>query len=160
MSQQTEYQCGIYRTTIPLFDDKNKEQVGSNKVVFFHNHSEQGAPILLLPRENRHNRWSFHERGFLILDVAYLESLQKLPIEGLYILKQHIHVGTAQVLRERSLVQVGYNSKGEGILFLAEFIENTIQFPTTGYKIKDSLFSILENVHFFVPAPHSLDEMH
>ena len=154
----SQYPCGLYRTTAPL--PNHEEQVPAARLVQFHNHSEQGPPLVLLPRVNQHNRWSFRPKGFLIRDLAYIKTLKSLLPEGLYSLSKHIHIGTTTVLNERSLVQMGYNREGEGILFVAEFLGRTIQFSDSGYKIPDELLVILEEVNFQVPVPRDPHALH
>jgi len=65
--------CGLYKTTEPL---PNKEEwVREDLLVYFHNHSQQGPPLLLLPASNAHNRWSFHEKGYLVRDPSFVSTL-------------------------------------------------------------------------------------
>ena len=82
--------CGIYRTTAPL--PGKEEWVRENLLVYFHNHSQQGPPLLLLPATNGSNRWVFHEKGYLIRDPDYVETLVKLMDEGLYVLAEPIYL--------------------------------------------------------------------
>ena len=154
----SQYPCGLYRTTAPLPD--HEDQVPAERLIQFHNHSEQGPPLVLLPRVNQHNRWTFRPKGFLISDLGFIKTLKHLPAEGLYSLHKHVHIGTANVLPDNSLVQLGYNRKGDGILFVAEFLGRTIQFADSGYRIPDELFDILVEVNFKVPIPQDPHALH
>ena len=142
--------CGIYRTGIAL--GGKEEQVPEGRLVMFHNHSEQGPPLVLLPESVTANKWSFHTGGFLVEDEEFIEKMISLPAEGLYILKDHIHVTKQDIIPDRTLVQLGYNGKGEGILFPGHFEENSITFPEKGYRFNsDKIFDNLEQAGFRVP---------
>jgi hypothetical protein len=144
--------CGLYRTGIPL--EGKEDSVAAERLVFFHNHSEQGPPLVLMPSVNEHNRWQFHDRGYLVESPGFLENLVPLRPEGFYILKGHVHVGRDEIIPERALVQLGYNRKAEPILFMGRFEGNTIVFPTTGYRFDSlDLFDHLEPAGFLVPKP-------
>ena len=140
--------CGLYRTTAPM--PGRSEQVPAGRLVYMHNHSQQGPPLVLLPARNVHNRWIFHDRGYLVRDLAYLDTLRSLPAEGFYVLVEHLHV-TGAVLPERSLVQLGYDLAGRPILFPARRVENTIVFPDRGFRFDhDALLARIEPAGFVV----------
>lgn len=148
--------CGLYRTTEPL---PGKEQwVRENLLVYFHNHSQQGPPLILLPASNNQNRWSFHEKGYLIRDAHYIAALQPLKPEGLYVLSQPIYLSRDEFIPEQTLVQLGYTRSADPILFLAKFAENTITFPASGLKCTMEIFDLLEDVNF--RTPENKDTMH
>ncbi len=136
--------CGLYRTTRPL--PTEPEAVPAGRLVMFHNHSDQGPPILLLPQHNRHNRWSFHERGFLVEDAAFMSSLEALKAEGWYFLREHFHPNQQEVVPQRQLVQLGYNAHGEAILFFPELEKdrNALFFSDKGMKIPATIYALLE----------------
>ncbi len=148
--------CGLYRTTEPL---PGKEQwVRENLLVYFHNHSQQGPPLILLPASNNQNRWSFHEKGYLIRDAHYISVLQPLKPEGLYVLSQPIYLSRDEFIPEQTLVQLGYTRSADPILFLAKFAENNITFPASGLKCTMEIFDLLEDVNF--RSPENQDSMH
>ena len=60
--------CGIYRTGVAL--EGREEAVPAGTLVYFHNHSSDGAPLVLSPLDNVHNRWSFHDKGYLVKGEA------------------------------------------------------------------------------------------
>ena len=145
--------CGLYRTGVSL--PKQEEQVPGGGLIYFHNHSEQGPPLVLLPDENEHNRWSFNERGWLVEDPGFLGALVPLKSEGLYIVTaQHLHISREEIIPEQTLVQLGYNRRGDTILFAARFEENTIHFPSHGYRFEaPAVQQHLSPVPFAVPEP-------
>ena len=147
--------CGLYKTMDPL--PGKEEWVRENLLVYFHNHSQQGPPLLLLPASNAGNRWTFHDKGYLIREADFVESLQPLRSEGYYVLSEAIYISRDELIPERTLVQLGYNRAADPILFLASFESNAISFPTSGLKCTLEIFDLLEEVNFRVPEFH---EMH
>ena len=141
--------CGLYQTTEPL--PGKEEWVRENLLVYFHNHSQQGPPLVLLPASNSHNRWTFHDKGYLIREPEYVESLVALKPEGVYTLSEAIYLSHEEMIPDHTLVQLGYNRSADPILCLAEFEKSTIQFPTSGLKCTLEIFELLEEVNFRVP---------
>ena len=127
--------CGLYRTTLAHPD--RPEQVGSGRLVHFHNHSNSGKPIVLLPKENTHNVWTFHDRGYSAPDAAWCHTLQPLLEEGLYVTNDAVQVADDRLLAEGQLVQLGYNGFGDPILFFPTRATsaNALLFPEKGLKI-------------------------
>ena len=148
--------CGLYRTTQPL--PGKEEWVRENLLVYFHNHSQQGPPLLLLPATNQNNRWSFHDKGYLIRDLDYVDTLVPLIDEGMFTLLEPIYLSRDEFIPERTLVQLGYNRSADPILFLAKFIDNTVSFPDSGLKCTLEIFELLEQVNF--RSPDQRDRMH
>lgn len=142
--------CGIYRTTAPL--PGKEEWVRENLLVYFHNHSQQGPPLLLLPATNNENRWEFHDKGYLIREIEYVDTLVGLKEEGLYVLSEPIYLSRDEFIPEETLVQLGYNRAADPILFLAKFTNNEIVFPTSGLKCTLEIFDMLRPVNFRVPG--------
>ncbi len=141
--------CGLYKTTEAL---PGKEQwVRANLLVYFHNHSQQGPPLILLPSSNQHNRWGFHEKGYLIREPSFVSTLTPLKDEGLYVLRDPIYLSRDEFIPERTLVQLGYTRSADPILFLADFVENGIRFPDNGLKCTTEIFGMLEEVNFATP---------
>lgn len=143
MSNSTVKPCGLYRTTEPL-----GEAVGAGLLVRFHNHSDDGAPVLLLPHSNKHNRWHFHGPEHHIRDEAYLDTLVALKAEGFYFLREHIHPDEDHVVGERGLVQLGYNREGEPIIFFPRTSrdQNALVFPRQGMMVSPQIYALLEKL--------------
>lgn len=140
--------CGLFRTNQPM--PGRESTIPAGRLIYFHNHSEQGQPLILLPEKNANNRWTFAERGYLVRDPFYIVTLTPLPAEGLYVLRSHLHSGKTTI-PERSLVQLGYNQAAEPILFLGRWEGNSIEFPDKGLKPgSDAIFKELDPVGFTV----------
>jgi hypothetical protein len=152
--------CGLYRTTEPL--PGREEKVGENRLVYYHNHSEEGPPVVLTPHANHHNFWEFHKKGWLVQDEDWPSTLAPLLPEGYYVVNHHIHLQQPEeVLSEGALVQLGYDSSGKIILFQAQFAGNTITFPKSGYGFSDgSVLKRLEPVRFTAPKLDDRESLH
>jgi len=144
--------CGLYKTTEPIAEH---EAVEAGLLVYFHNHSDAGTPIVLLPQKNEHNRWSFPARGFSIKDEAYLATLVSLKPEGLYRVTEHFHPDDSSVVATDSLVQLGYNRAAEPILFFPQRVEdaNGMSFPSKGTRVPPSIYELLAPLSVSGPVP-------
>jgi len=152
-------ECGLYRTGAALTGHEN--EVPANVLVYFHNHSDQGPPMVLTPHANSHNRWQFHDRGWSVDESDFLAALIALKPEGLYLNTEHLHVTREEIIPERTLLQLGYNRRGDSILFPARFVGNTIEFPEQGYSFGSPEVQIgLEAVSFNVPRPKASGQLH
>ena len=97
--------CGIYRTSSPLVG--HEEQVPAEVLVYFHNHSDAGPALVLLPESNENNLWTFHDRGFLVRGeeaAAFIGGLVALPAQGFYVVKEHVHLDESDILALRELL--------------------------------------------------------
>jgi len=147
--------CGLYRTGAAL--PGHEEKLAAGALIYFHNHSEQGKPLVLAPASNTHNKWTFQERGWLCDDPGFLRSLIPLKAEGFYIVSgRHLHISREEILPEKTLVQLGYNRRGDTILFAGRFEGNSIAFPETGYRFEAvEVQQNLEPANFRVPEAQS-----
>lgn len=145
--------CGLYRTGVSL--PGQEEQVTGGALIYFHNHSDKGPPLVLLPEENTHNRWTFHKRGWFAEDPGFLRALIPLKPQGLYVISgNHLHISREEILPEKTLVQLGYNRRGDTILFPARFEGNGLSFPSQGYRFEvPAVQENLAPVNFNVPKP-------
>jgi len=145
--------CGLYRTGEALAGREGA--IGVGQLVYFHNHSKQGPPLVLGVVANSHNRWSFAERGYLVQGdgaEAFLAALVALPREGFYAVTAPIAVSEDRILAPRSLVQVGYNRSGEPILFAARHQGNGFSFSDRGFRFNDlAVFERLREAGFDRP---------
>jgi hypothetical protein len=147
--------CGLYRTGIALVGQE--QNVPEGILVMFHNHSDQGPPIVLKPESNQNNRWTFHERGWSVNDSDFLRSLVSLQPEGLYEIKGELLVDRNQRIKPKTLVQLGYNRSGDSILFVGEFVQNTIHFPNKGFRFPNpKVQEHLSAVSFRVPTRRTI----
>lgn len=147
--------CGLYRTTQPV--PGHAEHIPARRLVYFHNHSTEGPPVLLLPADNDRNRWRFHRHGFLVADVDYLATLRSLKLEGMYRLREHFHLPEGRMVNRNALVQLGYNAHADPILFfpVVHDTTNSLVFPDRGVKIDETVYDLLEPLD--LRGPHEPD---
>ena len=147
--------CGLYRTGRAL--PGQEEKIPAGKLVMFHNHSDQGPPLVLLPATNENNVWTFHKSGWAVHAPEFLQALVPLRAEGLYVVSGQIYTSREQMLPDKTLVQLGYNRDGDSILFPADFVGNSIHFPTQGFRFKSTeVQKNLASVGFIRPSPKTL----
>lgn len=143
MAEETRV-CGLYRTAMALAG--HAESVGPNLLVMYHNHSDEGPPLVLLPDRNTNNRWRFQTEGFLVRDSEFLDSMVALKREGVYRLREHFHPDAGRVVAANALVQLGYNREADPILFFPSRDEqtNSLHFPDKGMKVPLAVYQLLE----------------
>lgn len=152
--------CGLYRTTAAL--PEKERSIAAGLLVYFHNHSRDGWPIVLLPEHNELNRWSFHERGFLVRDAGWVSTLEPLKPEGFYRLTEHFHLGSEHVVNKNAVAQLGYNREAQPILFFPRpgEGENALYFPERGTKISPQIYEILEPLDLRGPHVPGVKHLH
>jgi len=142
--------CGLYRTTRPLPDDP---RVGEAMLVSFHDHSEQGVPVVLLPAFNVFNRWQWEVEAVVADDEAWIASMRRLPAEGFYALRAPLTLrgeksAPGGVWPAGTLVQLGYDRAGGAIVFIAQqrhaLGENDLWFAEKGEPLRDAQLDMLE----------------
>jgi len=122
--------CGLYRTT------KAIGPVPAGRLVYFHNHGNPG-PGIYPPTGWKTNRAQFAKEGVTLPAEADAQSLQPLLDQGLY------RVGESFTCCEKNcrtyepdtLVQLGYDGEATPILFLPEWAEEGLVFPTRGQRV-------------------------
>ena len=141
--------CGLYKTLTEISVQEGK--LNADLLVSFHNHSDQGLPIILLPEKNEHNRWIFQKKGYLLKNQNWARILEPLKQEGLYRCSERFSTNESEVVAENTLVQLGYTAKAEPILFFPVPLEgqNGFQFSEKGIKIPEKIYALLEplNTH-------------
>ncbi len=147
--------CGLFRTTKPL--PEHEKEVPAGILVYFHNHSDSGLPVVVVPDHNVHNRWHFHGPGIPFRGLSWADSLARLPAEGFYMLRQPLPFEGGE-WPKAALVQLGYTGAGDPILFIAQaraqLVENDLFFSDNGVGIKREQLAMLEPLHVFAePAP-------
>jgi hypothetical protein len=161
VSRSTEVPgCGPYRTTRPL--PGHEEAVPAERLIYFHNHSDAGPPLVLLPASNERNRWRFHQRGLLVEDPGYVASLVALKPEGFYRLREHFHPNEEQVVAQNALVQLGYTAVAEPIIFFPRLheTENSLVFPPRGTRIPPPIYDLLEPLDHRGPHVPGVAHLH
>ncbi len=147
--------CGLYRTTKALPD--NEEAIPANSLVYFHNHSDSGLPVVIAPDHNILNRWHFHGAGIPFRGLSWADSLAKIPAEGFYMLRKGLEFDGGS-WPKGTLVQLGYTRTGDPILFIgqirAQLDENDLFFSDKGVGITRDQLALLEQLQVFAePAP-------
>ena len=122
--------CGLYRTTVEL------GSVPEGRLVYFHNHGDPG-PGIYLPKKWQHNRAVFQEQGFPLLDDSLIDSLQPLPLEGVYRVEVEFHCcgKKCRLFKKGLLAQLGYNAAAVPILFEPSWEGLSLKFPDRGQRI-------------------------
>ncbi len=137
---------GLYRTTQAYPGNEDAYPVGV--LVFVGQTANNGGTFVVRPGANRRNRWFWGEPTTPLRSPTWGKSLKKLPSEGFYTLPRNIEFeGGGRWLKD-AIIQLGYNEKGEGIVFVAEWgedsEENVLRFSERGVIIADDLLSQLK----------------
>ncbi|MDD9943728.1 MAG: hypothetical protein OXU20_21985 [Myxococcales bacterium] len=122
--------CGLYRTTAAI------GAIPSETLVYFHNHGDPG-PGLYLPAGWHNNRAKISERGNTLPSPEAIAHLEPLPPEGFYRVAEPFHCCEKQCRRfePETLVQLGYNGRGQALLFSPELIDGMLAVPERGTAI-------------------------
>jgi hypothetical protein len=106
-----------------------------------------GGHFVVRPGQNRNNRWYWGDPTTTLRSPTWARTLAKLPAEGFYTLPETLEMDGGARWLENAVVQLGYNGKGQGIIFVAERHESTednvLQFNTRGMLINDDLLKRL-----------------
>jgi hypothetical protein len=131
--------CGIYRTTLAIGG------VPQGALVYFHNHGNPG-PGVYLPESWNLNKATFSKNGHTLPDTDLAHSLFALPAEGFYRVRESFTCceKNCRTFEENALVQLGYNRKGQGILFFPTLEKSGMSLPERGNLIEDDRFEKLE----------------
>lgn len=135
--------CGIYRTTEAL-----DEHVPAGRLVYFHNHGDPG-PGVYLPASWSLNRADWHERGHTVPSPDWVRSLVPLPEEGLYRVREEFTccAEACRTYEENLLVQLGYDTEANAILFVPEWSAQGLAIPELGTHIDADRLARLELLH-------------
>lgn len=146
--------CGLFRTSKPL--PEHDAEIPAGILVYFHNHSDSGLPVVVVPEHNVHNRWHFHGAGVPFRGLSWADSLVKVPAEGFYMLRKALTFQGGE-WPKAALVQLGYTRNADPILFIAQaraqLEENDLFFSDNGVGIPREQLSILEPVQVFAEPP-------
>ncbi len=147
--------CGLYRTTKPLPD--HEAEITGGALVYFHNHSDSGLPVVVAPEHNILNRWHFHGPGIPFRSLAWADSMVRLPPEGFYVLRKSLEFDGGSWPKS-TLVQLGYTRVAEPILFIAQIRamldENDLFFSDRGVGIARDQLALLDALNVYTePAP-------
>lgn len=125
--------CGLYRTTVAI------GEVPAGRFVYFHNHGQPG-PGVYLPRSWAHNRAAFDTRGVTLPSDDVASTLRPLPREGLYRVVESFTCceRRCRTFAPETLVQLGYDGEGRGILFDPMLGDEGLTVPARGTVIDDA----------------------
>ncbi len=123
-------QCGIYKTTATI------GSVTPGHLVYFHNHGDPG-PGIYLPESWNFNRAVFRKDGFTLPDEASAQTLEVLAAEGIYRVASEFTCceKLCFTFKQEQLVQLGYNSHAEPILFRPVMGQSGLVLPEQGQRI-------------------------
>jgi hypothetical protein len=137
---------GLYRSTEPL--PGHEAAFPANTLVYVGERPNGGGKFVVVPGQNRHNRWYWGEPTTPLRSPTWGRTLKRLPSEGFYTLPENIELENGGRWLKNAIVQLGYNQKGEGIVFVAErhegIEENVLKFSDRGIIIKDALLDRLQ----------------
>jgi hypothetical protein len=143
--------CGLYRTTKPLPEHESEFPAGS--LVYFHNHSDSGLPVVIAPDHNIMNEWHFHGAGTPFRGLSWADSLVKMLEQGFYSLRKQLDF-EGGTWPKGAIVQLGYNKVGDAILFIAQKRaqrgDNSLFFSDRGVPLARERLSLLEPLGIYV----------
>ncbi|MBN1608829.1 MAG: hypothetical protein JW940_19540 [Polyangiaceae bacterium] len=132
---------GLYRTTEPM--PGHEDDMPAGVLVYLGVNANGGGKFVVRPGDNRRNRWFWGEPTTLLRSPSWAGTLMRLPAEGFYTLPETLELEGGGRWLENAIVQLGYNGKGQGIVFVAEWNEtgadNVLSFGSRGIQIDDRL---------------------
>lgn len=134
---------GLYRTTTAM--PGNEDAFPANVLVYIG--EKVGQKFVVRPGDNRNNRWFWGEPTTALRSPTWSRTLKKLPSEGFYSLPEEMTFDGGGRWLKNAIVQLGYNDKGQGIIFIAESretaSENALFFSERGMIVKDEVLERL-----------------
>jgi hypothetical protein len=136
---------GLYRTTQPM--PGHESEFPSEALVYVGQSQNGGGKFVVRPGDNRRNRWFWRDPTTPLRSPSWARTLKALPSEGFYTLPDTVEFEGGGRWLKNAIVQLGYNEKGQGILFVGEWREdgeeNALHFSDRGLLIQDSLLDRL-----------------
>jgi hypothetical protein len=136
---------GLYRTTQALPGHEN--EIPEDALVYVGQANNGGGKFVVRPGDNRRNRWFWGEPTIPLRSPTWAKTLRRLPSEGFYTLPEAIDIEGGGRWLKNAVVELGYNGKGQGIIFVAEWQEkgehNALTFSSKGLPIGDELLDRL-----------------
>jgi hypothetical protein len=130
---------GLYRTTEPMPEHEN--EFPKDVLVFLGENQNGGGKFVVRPGRNENNRWYWGEPTTALRSPTWAKSLRKLPPEGYYTLPDTMELPSGGRWLKNAVIQLGYNEKGQGIIFVAErrmdASENALYFSDKGILVDD-----------------------
>ena len=136
---------GLYRTTQPY--PGHEDAFPAGVLVYLGQPQNGGVKFVVRPGQNRNNRWFWGDPTTPLRSPSWAKSLKALPSEGFYTLPDTLEFENGGRWLKNAIVQLGYNERGQGILFVAEQREgdelNALHFSDRGLMIDDGLLERL-----------------
>ena len=136
---------GLYRTTQPL--PGHEDAFPAGVLVYLGQPQNGGVKFVVRPGANRRNRWFWGEPTTPLRSPSWAKTLKALPPEGFYTLPESLSMEGGGRWLKNAIVQLGYNERGQGILFVGEWQEeseeNALHFSDRGMLIEDRLLERL-----------------
>lgn len=132
---------GLYRTTQPY--PSQETELPAQSLVYVGVREEGSLPFVVRPAQNHRNEWFWSDPVYPLRSPTWGKSLVPLPPEGFYLLPEDFSPGEGVRWPRNAIVQLGFNQRGQGILFLAERHvsdeRNVLAFSARGVLISDAL---------------------
>ncbi len=132
---------GLYRTTQPY--PGQETELPAPALVYVGQREDNDLPFVVRPAQNHRNEWYWTEPVIALRSPTWAKTLVPLPGEGFYVLPEDFAPGEGVRWPRNALVQLGYNARAQGILFLAERhagdSRNVLAFSERGVGINDAL---------------------
>jgi hypothetical protein len=149
-----DYKPGIYKTT--KFLSGHEAEIAPNMLVLIRTDGEFAPASVLKAVRNENNQWQFGMPGVKIppASLNWGPSLRKVPHEGFYRLKAEYSFGDTGKWLKNAIVQLGYTSAADPILFIAQrrnpLAGNDLWFSDKGVKIEfDQIDTMLEALAWY-----------
>ncbi|MBU1218822.1 hypothetical protein KKF34_14540 [Myxococcota bacterium] len=132
--------CGLYRTTKEL-----GPAVPAGVLVYYHNHGDPG-PGVYPPEKWINNKAVFSMRGIPLKNLNDAFTLEPLPSEGFYRVTKDFYCceNHCRLIVRDTLVQLGYNGKGEPIVFIPEWNDDGVSLPERGTLLDEERLNYLK----------------
>jgi hypothetical protein len=136
---------GLYRTTTAMPGHEDAFPAGA--LVYVGQSANGGSKFVVRPGQNRKNRWFWGEPTTALRSPTWARTLMALPAEGFYTLPEAMELDGGGRWLKNAIVQLGYNEKGQGIIFVGETHEaeekNALFFSDRGMILNDDLLKRL-----------------
>ena len=136
---------GLYRTTTAMPGHEDAFPAGT--LVYVGQAKNSSNKFVVRPGQNRNNRWYWGEPTTALRSPTWARTLKALPSEGYYTLPEALDLEAGGRWLKNAIVQLGYNDKGQGIIFVAESRaaseQNALYFSDKGMLVKDDMLTRL-----------------
>src|SRR5688572_2810585 len=132
---------GLYRTTQAF--PGHEDAFPAGVLVYLGQPQNGGVKFVVRPGANRRNRWFWGEPTTPLRSPSWAKTLKTLPPEGFYTLPEPVELDGGGRWLKNAIVQLGYNERGQGIIFVGEWHEdaesNALHFSDRGMMVDDRM---------------------